>query len=74
MPPERLADMRAALRIAHAGDPDAFYVVVNQDYAAPAAHAVAQLVAYRAEAEQEMEALAAAGPAIGEDDKTPVTP
>lgn len=76
VPAERLNDMRAALRVVKAGDPEAFSVVVSEDYAAPAARAVAQLVAYRAEAEQEREAMEAAGMhvPIGDDDPTPVTP
>lgn len=74
VPSERLADMRAALRVAFNGDPDAFRAVINEDYATPAAQAVAQCVALRAEVEQERAALAAAGVDIGEDDPTPVTP
>jgi CHASE3 domain sensor protein len=77
VPPERLAEMRSALRLLKQGDEHAFNVVVSEDYATHAAQAVAQLLAIRAEAEQEADAVSAAatpGPPIGDDDPTPVAP
>jgi hypothetical protein len=56
VPAVRVEEMRTALRLLKAGDPDAFYAAVSIDYAAPAAGAVAQAFRMRAEDEERREA------------------
>jgi hypothetical protein len=75
VPPDRVALMRAFIQLLRQADEDAFYVVVETDYALNSAQAVAECLSLRAEAEIEKEALQAPShPPIGDDDPTPVTP